>query len=74
MALSSGFLATKIRKQQELVKIREKNNLALLNFTKDLAEAKTKLDAIQTTLDHIDKNLEINVTFLTPDIQLSKLS
>lgn len=69
VALSSGFLATKIRKQQELVKIREKNNLALLNFTKDLAEAKTKLDSIQTTLDHIDKNLEINVTFLTPDIQ-----
>ncbi|MEI6091181.1 MAG: sensor histidine kinase KdpD [bacterium] len=63
VAISSGFLSTKIRKQQGLVNIREKNNLALLNYTKDLAKAKTKNEVIQTTLNHIDKNIDSNVAF-----------
>jgi two-component system sensor histidine kinase KdpD len=69
VALSSGFLATKIRKQQELVKIREKNTLALLDYTKDLAVAKTKYDVIQTTLNHIDKNIDANATFFNVELQ-----
>ena len=67
VALSSGFLSTKIRKQQELVKMRETHNLALLNFTQDLAQTKNKYDIIQTTLNHIDKNINSNATFINLD-------
>jgi two-component system sensor histidine kinase KdpD len=69
VALSSGFLATKIRKQQELVKFREKNALALLHYTKDLAEAKTKFDIIKTTMNHIEKNIDANAVFYNNDLQ-----
>ena len=68
VALSSGFLSTKIRKQQELVKLREKNTIALLDFTKDLAESKTKYDVIQTTMNHITKNIDVNAIFFNSEL------
>lgn len=69
VAISSGFLSTKIRKQKDLVKIREKNNFALLDFTKDLAKAKTKHEVILTTLKHIDSNIDANVAFYNYELQ-----
>lgn len=68
VAISSGYLLTKIRKQKDLVKVREKNNLALLDYTKDLAKAKTKHDVIQTTLNHIDKSIDSNVVFYNDEL------
>jgi two-component system sensor histidine kinase KdpD len=63
IALTSGYLSTKIRKQKQLVQLREKNTIALLNFTKELSNCKSKYDAISIALKHIDLNFDVNATF-----------
>jgi len=64
IAVTSGFLSTKIRKQKQLVQKREKNTLALLNFTRELSNCKDKLDAISIALKHININFNVIATFL----------
>ena len=64
IAITSGFLSTKIRKQKQLVQIREKNTYALLNYTKELSDSKSKYDAIYIALKHIDLNFKVYTTFL----------
>ena len=63
VAITTGFLISKIRKQQSLVKNRAKYLLALLNFTKELSSCSNKNEAIYSALDHIGKNLNLNVTY-----------
>jgi two-component system sensor histidine kinase KdpD len=63
VAITTGFLATKIRKQEELVRAREKHTHALLNFTKELSESSGKYDAISIALRHIDLNLKTSAVF-----------
>ena len=74
VALSSGVLSTKIRKQQALVSIRETNNFAMLNYTKELSTAKTKKEVIKITLEHIDKNIDANSSFYNDKLQLIESS
>lgn len=69
VALTGGFLTTKIKIQKELVRFREKNNLASLDFTKDLAVAKSRYEAIQITLSHIDKNIGCQASFFGSDLK-----
>ncbi len=69
VAISSGFLSTKIRKQQQLVKLREVYTLAMLNFTQDLSKSNNKFEIIQTTLEHIDKTINANATFINLNIE-----
>ncbi len=64
IAITSGLFATRIRKQQRLVQQREKSTVALLNFTKELSNIKSKYDAISTTLKHIDLNFKVNAIFI----------
>lgn len=63
IAITSGLLATRIRKQQKLVQQREKNTFALLNFTRELSNSNGKYDAISIALNHIDLNFKVNATF-----------
>ncbi len=63
IAITSGLLATRIRKQQKLVQAREKNTFALLNYTKELSICRNKYDAISIALKHIDLNFSVNATF-----------
>ena len=64
IAVTSGLLATRLKRQQQLVQIREKNNLALLNFTKELAKCKNKMDAVIIALKHIELNFKTNAYFI----------
>ena len=63
IAVTSGLLATRIRKQQKLVRQREKNTSALLNFTRELSNCNSKSEAINIALKHIDLNISVNATF-----------
>jgi two-component system, OmpR family, sensor histidine kinase KdpD len=63
IALTSGLLVTRIRKQKALVQIREKHTIALLNYTKELSKCLSKNEAISVALKHIDLNFNANSTF-----------
>lgn len=63
IAITSGLLITRIRKQKALVQIREKHTIALLNYTKELSNCSNKNEAICIALNHIDLNFNINATF-----------
>lgn len=62
-ALTAGLLVTRIKKQKQLVQIRESASLALLNYTKELSNCSGKYDAIRIALKHIDENVNANATF-----------
>ncbi len=68
-AITTGFLVTKIRKQQLLVKLREKNAVALLNYTAELAGCNNKYNAITIALKHIGININANATFFDEAFQ-----
>lgn len=61
VAIITGFLSTKIRQQKSLVQIRERNNLVLLNFTKELSHCQSKLDAVNILIKHINLNYSKNI-------------
>lgn len=63
IAITSGLLITRIRKEKALVQIRERHTLALLNYTKELSNCSSKHDAISAALKHIDLNFSVNSTF-----------
>ncbi len=63
LAITTGFLVSKIKRQQVLVQLREKYTLALFNFTKELSNCKSKNDAILTSMMHIQKNTNYNATY-----------
>ncbi len=63
IAISAGFLVSRIRKQQALVNVREKNSLALLNYTKELSNCTSKYAAINIALNHIEFHTSSSVTF-----------
>lgn len=63
IAITEGFLVTRIREQQTLVRTREKNSVALLNYTKDLSKCTNKYEAIQIALNHIEINIGDSSTF-----------
>ena len=69
IAITSGLLATRIRKQQKLVQKREKNTFALLNYTKELSNCKNKFESISIALKHIDLNFNVNSTFFNENIE-----
>jgi two-component system, OmpR family, sensor histidine kinase KdpD len=75
VAIITGFLSTKIRQQKSLVQMRERNNLVLLNFTKELYKCESKLDAVNILIKHINinysKNINNNIfaTFLNDKIE-----
>ncbi|MCX6152794.1 MAG: ATP-binding protein [Candidatus Kapabacteria bacterium] len=70
IALTSGFLSTKIRKQKYLVQIREQNTISMLNFTKELGNTKNKTEIVHVTLKHIKENLKIEAVFINDTFEV----
>jgi len=64
IGLTSGFLLNKLKIQRELVKAREKNSIALLNFTKAIAQSMNKYKVVETTLQHITENIGYEAVFI----------
>lgn len=68
IAITSGVLSTRIRKQQKLVQKREKNTVALLNFTKELSSCKSKAEVISIAIKQIEVIFNIHSTFFDENI------
>jgi two-component system sensor histidine kinase KdpD len=69
VAITTTLFSTRIRNQKQLMQMREKNNLALLNYTTELSQADSQIAVIMTTLKHIDLNFDVNATFLNDKFQ-----
>ncbi len=74
IALTSGLLVSRVKKQRLLVLAREKTSLALLGFTKDLSSCSNKAEAIDVTIKHIYKHTSSNVVFFDRNMEQIKSS
>lgn len=70
IAITAGLLVTRIRDQRVLVQSREKYNLALLNFTKELSNVSNKEEAIKIALNHIKMNFKVDSSFFDKNATL----
>jgi two-component system, OmpR family, sensor histidine kinase KdpD len=69
IAITTGMLASRIRAQKTLVQDRERNALALLDFSRELARSVNKAEALNTAIKHIENNFQAAVVFLNTNME-----